>query len=441
MKHVLAISTIYPNAVQPRFGTFVARSLEALAQRVPGPTAQAGAWRVSVVNPIGLPLLALGRYRPLADLAPREDMNRVTVHRPHFTLIPRIGARRNAQAIAKAVLPLARTIHAQTPIDVIDAQYFFPDGPAAALVARELGLPLSIKARGSDVNYWGAKGFARAQMLSAADQATGLLSVSNALRREMVALGMPEAKIALHYTGLDRDLFRPLDHDRLRAQLSTELGVDLPDGVPLFACVGTINRHKGHDIALRALAELSRDHPEARMLHVGKGDEEAALRSLASELGLETRVHFTGSIDHTLLPIILSAADALVLPTQNEGLANAWVEAIACGTPVITSDVGGAGELVTSDVAGRLVAREPSAVAQAMRAVIADPPDPQAVAAHAEAFDWRVHADQLAAYYDRLSARGAASDLPGCARSRGTFLLFDVGFRRHEAVRVDPQPD
>ncbi|PKP90062.1 MAG: glycoside hydrolase, partial [Alphaproteobacteria bacterium HGW-Alphaproteobacteria-15] len=70
MKHVLALSTLYPNAVNPQFGTFVARSLEALAKR--------GDWRVTVVNPIGLPPLALGRYRPLAELAPVSVENGVT---------------------------------------------------------------------------------------------------------------------------------------------------------------------------------------------------------------------------------------------------------------------------------------------------------------------------------------------------------------------------
>ena len=160
MKHVLALSTLYPNPVNPRFGTFVARSLEALAKR--------GDWRVTVVSPIGLPPLALGRYRPLAGLPAVSEDGGVTIHRPHFTLIPRIGARRNASAIARAVLPLVRRIHAETPIDVLDAQFFFPDGPAAAEVAKAIGLHLSIKARGSDISFWGDFDFARQQMLSAA---------------------------------------------------------------------------------------------------------------------------------------------------------------------------------------------------------------------------------------------------------------------------------
>jgi teichuronic acid biosynthesis glycosyltransferase TuaC len=390
VKHVLALSTLYPNPVNPRFGTFVARSLEALAKR--------GDWRVTVVNPVGLPPLALGRYKALADLPLVSEEGGITVHRPHFTLIPRIGARRNAAAIAAAVLPLARRLHAETPVDVIDAQFFFPDGPAAAQIAAALGLPLSIKARGSDITLWGKEGFARRQMVDAARAATGLLAVSEDLAAQMAAMGMERGKISLHYTGLDRDRFRPFDHPQLRRQLSEELGFAMPDNAPLLACVGALIERKGQAIAIRALREI----PDARLVLVGKGEDESRLRALVASEGVGPRVFFAGSIDHDLMPLILSAADAMVLPTANEGLANAWVEALACGTPVVTCDVGGARELINSDIAGRLVARDPHSVAAAVNAMLASPPPREAVAALADRFSWDANAAALAAHYERL---------------------------------------
>ncbi len=394
MKHVLALSTLYPNPVNPRFGTFVARSLEALAKR--------GDWRVTLVNPIGLPPLALGRYRPLADLPAISEEGGITVHRPHFTLIPRIGARRNAGAIARAVLPLVQRIHAATPIDVLDAQFFFPDGPAAAQIAQATGLPLSIKARGSDISFWGDQDFARRQMIDAARTAAGLLAVSQDLAGQMAAMGMDPAKITVHYTGLDRDRFRPFGHTQLRSQLSRELGFDMPDNAPLLACVGALIERKGQGIAIAAL----RDIPGARLVLIGKGEDEARLRALATSEGVADRVHFAGSIDHDLMPLLLSASDVMVLPTVSEGLANAWVEALACGTPVVTSDVGGARELITCDTAGRLVERNWQAVAAGINAVLNNPPAREAVAALTDAFSWDANAQGLAAHYERLA--GAA---------------------------------
>jgi glycosyltransferase involved in cell wall biosynthesis len=393
VKHALVISTLYPNPLNPRFGTFVARSLEALAKR--------GDWRVSLVNPIGLPPLALGRYRPLARLPAVAEEGGVTVYRPRFTLIPRIGARRNAAAIARAVLPLVQRLHAAHPVDLIDAQFFFPDGPAAATVAQTLGLPLSIKARGSDISLWSAQAFARAQMLAAARQATGLLAVSRDLAAQMAALGMAADRITVHYTGLDRDRFRPYAHAQLRRQLSGELGFAMPDNAPLLASVGALIERKGQDIAIAALAEV----PGARLVLIGKGEDEARLRTLAARTGVAARVHFAGSLDHDIMPLILSAADVMVLPTRNEGLANAWVEALACGTPVVTCDVGGARELIDRETAGRLVEGTPQAVAAGINAILANPPPRAAVAALADRFSWDANAAELAAHYEQMVGR------------------------------------
>ncbi|WP_296720207.1 glycosyltransferase [Erythrobacter sp.] len=391
MKHVLALSTLYPNPANPRFGTFVARSLEALAKR--------GDWRVTVMNPLGLPPLTLGRYRPLADLPEHSEEGGIAIHRPRFTLIPRIGARRNAGAIARAALPLVQRIHAENPIDVLDAQFFFPDGPAAAIIARETGLPLSIKARGSDISFWGEHEFARRQMLDAANTATGLLAVSRDLAGQMAAMGMDAAKITVHYTGLDRDRFRPLEHTQLRAQLSRELGFALPDNAPMLACVAALIERKGQGIAIAALNDI----PGARLVLVGKGEDEARLRALAASGGVAERVHFAGSLDHDLMPLVLSAADVMVLPTVSEGLANAWVEALACGTPVVTTDVGGARELIVNDTAGRLVERNPAAVAAGINAILNAPPAREDVAALTEQFSWEANAAALAAHYERLA--------------------------------------
>lgn len=405
MKHVLSLSTLYPNAVNPRFGTFVARSLEALATR----EGDGGEhWRVSVVNPIGLPPIALGRYRALAQLDEISEENGVTVHRPRFTLIPAVGARRNAHAIAKAVLPLVQQIHAETPIDVLDAQFFFPDGPAAAWIARQIDVPLSLKARGSDITYWGNFDFAREQMLEAAECASGVLAVSRSLGEEMVAMGIRRSKIAVHYTGLDRDRFRPLEHTQLRAQLSKELSFAIPDNAPLLSCVGALIERKGQDIAIAALAGIE----GARLILVGKGDDEQHLRELASDLGLADRVHFAGSLDHDMLPLVLSASDVMVLPTMNEGLANAWVEALACGTPVVTCDVGGARELIVNDTAGRLVERDPESVASGVNEILNAPPHRHAVAAMVEKFSWETNAAELAAHYGALIARAHPGSRP-----------------------------
>ncbi len=388
-RRVLSLASLYPNPVQPRFGPFVARQMEALAKQ--------GEWDVTVINPIGIPPIAFGRYNSLLPILGESVEHGVAVYRPRFTLIPKIGGPLNPWFIARAVLPLVRRLHAENPFSLVDAQFFYPDGPAAAMIARALGLPLSIKARGADIHYWGSRSYARKAMLAAGEQAAGLLSVSHALAQDMAALGLPKDKITIHYTGLDRDLFRPLQHEGLRKKLGDKLGIPLgPE--PLLSCVGALIPRKGQEFVIRALPDL----PQAQLLLVGKGDDKERLKALAAKLDVIHRVHFLGTIDHDLLPIILSASDAMVLPSASEGLANAWVEALACGTPLVICDAGGAKEIVTDASAGRLVPRDAKAIAEGIKDLLANRPAPQDVAVHAERFSWRANAETLARHYEKL---------------------------------------
>lgn len=392
MRRLLSIATLYPNGHTPRFGTFVARQLEALAAR--------GDWQVTVINPIGLPPIvperALGRYAPLLAAAVSGFEHGVHVYRPRFTLIPAAGGPFNPAMIVRSVLPLARQLHAAQPFDLVDAQFFYPDGPAAAAVAADRGLPLSIKARGADISHWGHKPYALRKMRAAAVQAEGLLAVSRALAGDMAEIGLPHDKITIHYTGLDRSRFHPLGRADSRQAIASQLGV--PAQGPLLASVGALIPRKGQRFVIEALASL----PEARLVLVGKGPDEALLRDLALKLGVGDRVHFLGSLDHAQLPLVLSAADAMVLPSASEGLANAWVEALACGTPLVITDAGGARELVQNDTAGQIVARDAASIAGGVRAVLAAQLPAEQVAACAAHFSWEANAAALAEYYAGL---------------------------------------
>ena len=393
MKRLLSLATLFPNAHQPRFGTFVARSLEALAAR--------GDWQVTVINPIGLPVYP-GRSRTRRkQLLGSARENGLEVHRVGFPIIPALSGPFNSELIARAVGKTARELHAGAPFDLIDAQFFFPDGPAAETLSHLLGgLPFAIKARGADISYWGRRRHALRQMREAGWNAALLLAVSEALKADMIDIGLPANRIAVHYTGLDRDLFNPLDRFECRTRLAEHFGFALPAGAPLLATVGALIPRKGQEFVLDALARI----PHAHLLLAGKGPDEAKLRAQAARLGIAERVHFLGSLDHTLLPVLLSACDALVSPSASEGLANAWVEALACGCPLVITDAGGARELLTSAAAGRIVPRDEAAIAEAVQDLLADPPSREAVAATAERFDWRSHAAALDALYSDVIA-------------------------------------
>lgn len=357
-----------------------------------------------VINPLGMPPWPLSRREPYATLAhcpAQSQLDGLTVHHPRFTLIPNFGADSNPKRIARTILPLARHLHGQKPFDLVDAQFFFPDGPAAALIATDLGLPLSIKARGSDIHYWSTRPKALAQIRAAAAQSAGLVAVSGALKADMAALGLNESKIQVHYTGLDHQRFKPMPRDEARKALA-ELNLDLPNTTPLLVVPGALIAIKGQALALQALTQV----PGAHLALAGKGPDEAKLRALATELGLAERTHVLGQVSHDRLPLLMAAADAIVLPSEREGLANVWVEALACGTPLVIPPIGGAAEVVTSPAAGRLAERNPHAIAKALSELLAAPPPREATAACAARFSWERNASQILAFWNAIAGRG-----------------------------------
>lgn len=383
---VLSVATLFPDAARPNFGLFVERSLRALA-------AQPGI-DLTILAPVGLPPFPLSlhpRYRALRTLPLKEEWNGLTVHRPRFTLIPRIGATRNPMAICQAVL---HAIDGST-FDVVDAQFFYPDGPAAMHIAETLGLPFSAKARGADISHFGHAPATAPQLLEAAREAAGLLAVSDAMRRDMAAIGIDPAKVAVHYTGIDTARFHPDDRTAARAALGM-------NDAPAILTVGALIPRKGQALVIEALAAL----PGIHYWLAGAGEAERDYRALAARLGVADRVHFLGPVANADLPQLYRAADAVVMPSASEGLANAWVEALACGTPIVISDAGGAAELVTTPVAGRIVERTPEAIVEAVRAILAAPPSPTDVAASLGGhFDWDRNGRELAEHLRRCAQK------------------------------------
>lgn len=146
---ILTLSTLFPAANRPNFGIFVERQTRALSE--------VRDFAVTVVNPVGTapwPLSLVTSQRDLTALTD-ERWGGLEVYRSPFTAIPVIGGGGNPAAISKAALPLLRQLHRETPFDLIDAEFFFPDGPAAMRLSDALGIPFTVKARGADIHYWG----------------------------------------------------------------------------------------------------------------------------------------------------------------------------------------------------------------------------------------------------------------------------------------------
>ncbi len=395
MLRVLTLSTLFPSAISPTFGIFVEQQTRGLAQL---PDTQ-----VEVIAGVGLPVWPIDLHHHYAERAKLpwvEERNGLTVHRPRFRVCPWLGEPLAARFLSAALLPYLKEIYRRFPFEVIDAEFFWPDGVAAMRISRALQVPFSIKARGSDIHYWARRAGVKAQILEAGLSASKLLAISAAMKNDLVALGMPERKISTHYTGVDLQRFQPTD----RRLAKKNLGVS----GPLLATVGALIPLKGQALVLEALRLL----PEATLFIAGQGPDRKKLGVLAQQLGLANRVRFLGDLPPEKVAQLLAAADVMVLPSRSEGLANVWVEALASGTPIVISDVGGAREVIQDGRAGRIVPRHPAAIAEATLSLLQSPVDPQIPRAVASRFSWETNAKELRGHLLGTASAGRAELAP-----------------------------
>jgi teichuronic acid biosynthesis glycosyltransferase TuaC len=371
---ILSFTTLYPNPEAPYHGIFVENRLRHLTG-----SGEVAAMVVAPVPWFPFEHEAFGRYASFARVPREERRHGLAVLHPRYPVIPKVGMSSAPVLMYAALRKLfAEILKARFSFDLIDAHYFYPDGVAAVLLGRRLGKPVVITARGTDVNLLPEYRVPRRLVRWAATQSAGVIAVSEALRERLIELGVPGGRVQVLRNGVDLALFAPQD----RAAARRELGLDA-DG-PVVLSVGWLIPRKGQDLAIRAVAAM----PEVTLLIVGEGAQAPALKRLAAQLGLSGRVRFLGSMPHERLAQVYSAADVLLLASSREGLPNVVLEALACGTPVVTSAVWGTAEVVAPQ-AGRLVKeRTPEAIAGALRALLAAPPPRAAVRAHAERFAW-----------------------------------------------------
>lgn len=372
--NILTFTSLYPNAVNPQHGIFVETRLRQLVA--------SGDVTASVIAPIPWFPLSVGPFKRYAEFAAapaRETRHGIDIHHPRFLTIPKFGMSLTPASMARSARHLFRDIVETGKIDLIDAHYFYPDGVAAAMLAAEVGIPCVITGRGTDLNVFPDFPAARRKILQAVDRAAACITVSETLRGRLTEIGAPADKVTTLRNGVDLDLFAPApeDADALRKRLGIS--------GRMVVAVGNLAAEKGQ----RLIVEALRDLPDVTLVLVGDGPDAAPLAGAVQDFGVADRVQFAGRVPQAGLAAYFSAADVSVLASEREGWPNVLLESMACGTPVVATDVGGVREIVTSPAAGTVVAdRTSRALAAAISQTLAALPDRAETRAHAEKFGW-----------------------------------------------------
>ncbi|MSR46559.1 MAG: glycosyltransferase family 4 protein [Planctomycetes bacterium] len=396
---LLVFTTLFPHPGAPHHGIFV---LERLRHWI---EATGGSAVVIAPVPYVPRALARGRFAEYAAVPFEESRAGIRVLHPRYLLLPKVSMSVAPWTLGRAGVAAARRlVAAGERFDLVDAHYLYPDGVAASFVARSLGLPLVVTARGTDVNLIPRHAIPRQWLRFLLRRADAAIAVADALRHEVVALAPAGFPCVTLRNGVDLAKFRPLERSVARARLRW------PSDRPIVLSVGHLIERKGHHHLLAALPRL----PAGTLLKlVGDGEWRTRLEAQARSLGIADRVEFCGRIAHDELHVAYSAADALALLSSREGWPNVLLEALACGTPVVATKVFGTPEVIRDERVGRLVdapegeAPAPDAVAATLGELITSPPDRAHLRRYAEGHSWQETVRGMQSLFEQVVARHA----------------------------------
>lgn len=377
---LLFVSNLFPDASDPVRGRINATLLHRLSRKV--------TVRVIGLRPV-IPLLGRNRSR----LKPCPDDEALEPIYRGIAYVPKVGGPVNHRLLATDVRPTLKRVYREFPFDVVLGSWIYPDvcGLERALRrTREFRVPLVGIAQGSDVHQYLGMRFRARTIVRALNRIPATITRSRDLTERLRGAGVSADRLHPIYNGVDTDIFRPADRDRLR----TELGWDKE--APVILYVGNLLPIKNPLLLVRAHARLvaAGEGTAPRLVIIGAGPLRAKIEEECRVAGTTALVDLVGRKPPTEVARRMQAADVLCLPSDNEGVPNVALEAMACGLPVVATRVGGVPEVVDRPELGGLVERgDEEALLKALRCQIQEPLPRDAIAAHARRFSWDVTVD------------------------------------------------
>lgn len=392
---ILYLSRNYPNQASPYVGLWVEGLVRAMSEIA----------EVRVIAPVPYvpPLLSLPQSR-LRDVPRTRLQNGVEVHAPRYLLGPGYTTHDfEGLCYHLGVRGAVDRLRESFPFDLIHAQFVYPDGAAAAQLARRYGVPLVITDHAPWLPWMRDYPNVRRQALEAADAAAFHFAVGASQRQTIVDVAGDSEKLRVVPIGVDADLFTPADRD-------------IKKNGDRIIYVGRLHHTKGTDILLRAMRRIVDRQPSIRLTIVGGNlgfenykRHEAVMRELAETLNLGPHIDFAGELPPAQVAQRIRKSDALVLPSRRETFGAVLLEALACGVPVVATRCGGPQDFIDDSVGRTVPIEDPEALAASIEDVLANRAqfDPAALRAHALKYSWRSVAAQTHAYYAEALRTGA----------------------------------
>jgi teichuronic acid biosynthesis glycosyltransferase TuaC len=315
----------------PQHGIFVARRTAPLAVRN----------ELKVVAPIPYyPSFfpAPANWKKLTKVPQTEQQFGIEVSHPRYLVTPKIGMSKYGDWMARGTQPTIEKIkNLGFDFQLIDSHFVYPDGLAAVRHGKFFNVPVVVTARGSDITRNKLLPNIVPMLREVVASAAQLIAVSEEIKQDFIELGADPDKIHVIPNGIDTTTFHSIDKTEARQQIG------LNPELKLIVCVGRLDHNKSQWLIFDALCKIGRERlqqQKIRLALIGEGEDRKKLEDTSRELGLDDIVRFVGQLAPEKICLWNNAADVKVLASIREGSPNVVLEALACGTPVVASNVG-----------------------------------------------------------------------------------------------------
>jgi len=254
------------------------------------------------------------------------------------------------------------------------ASWGFPDAVAVSMLNKFLNLPFFAKVHGTDVNE-NTQFPARSRLMKKwLNKAKAVFCASEALANVLERKGVNKPKLSVNYNGVNPSVFYPIQEKPHQQH---------------FVFVGSLIATKGCNELLSAFIQVKQKFPEMELDIVGEGPMQSALAEKINQHGLVNCVRLRGSVPLPKVAEYIRQANVLVLPSYREGVPNVLLESFACGTPVISTKIGGIPEVVSKDVGLLIDAANELQLVNAMEESLKITWSAEVILGHASQFDWQ----------------------------------------------------
>jgi teichuronic acid biosynthesis glycosyltransferase TuaC len=337
---ILSISHMFPNQINPNYGVFVKERIKYISKQL------------NLITVAPLPYFPANhffeKYSGLNRVEKKENYDSLQVYHPKYFCIPKYLKFLDGYFYFYSLNNFIDNILNTFDADLLDLHWVYPDAFAGLNWARRHKKKIVVTIRGNESICYFEKSLRKKMLINTLKCVDHIISVSSDLKQKIVEkYGIDENAVTVIPNGIDDCKFYAINKEKARRKN----GLELDKQYVLSLC--RLSEEKGLEYLLRAFSRIKRDNNI--LLMVGDGPLEKRLKDLSQKLNISNRVKFIGAVSHDETIWWYNAADVYCLPSLWEGCPNVIIESLACGTPVVATQVGGIPDLIPDKKFGYLV--------------------------------------------------------------------------------------